>query len=279
MTQANCERTRTARPSRARVQRFAAWSCLLVICCQVRSALPLAARDPVPIPPHLRAADELVRYVPGGSSSYEHEQGRVHWKGFDGATRYECHTDCSGLLDHLLQHCYGLSESDLRSWLGSKRPTAATYHRAIAGEDGFQRITRLDLVRPGDIIAVKYPKGSGNTGHVMIVARAPTRSRPTAPQVAGTAQWEVGVIDSSSSGHGNGDSRHRNGGDSNSGIGAGVCRLYTDRLGKIAGHTWSTSSSSTFRSQDSRHIEIGRLLPDINSGHVRPKQTGVQRKD
>jgi cell wall-associated NlpC family hydrolase len=218
-------------------------------------------------PDHLAAADELVKRVAPANSSYEHKQGSVSWKGSDGATQYECHTDCSGLMNHLLAHCYGINAAQLRGWMGSGRPTAQHYYRAIAAGNGYTRIEQLVDARPGDIIAVKYPKGSENSGHVMIVARPPSRRTSTLPLINGTEQWEVAIIDSSTSGHGKNDTRHRPDGGINQGIGSGGLRVYTDSQGRIVGYTWSTASGSEFRRQDERPMEIGRLASDKLTGH------------
>ncbi len=213
-------------------------------------------------PPHLAAAEDLVAHVRPEDSSYQHKQGVVHWKGQEGAAKYESHTDCSGLMNHLLEHCYGLSQRDLKQWLGTSRPTAATYHQAIARSHGFQRITRIDQVLPGDVIAIQYPEGSGNSGHLMVVARAARPRTPSAPLVAGARQWEVTVIDSSMSEHGPSDTRHTGVGHGRQGIGQGVLRVYTNANGAIVGHSWSTSHGSEFRDQQTRHMEIGRLVPE-----------------
>jgi len=241
------------------VRRATTWGYFLILCGQACTALLLPAGEPPVVPRHLQAAEELVAHVSPKNSSYEHKHGTVHW-GHNG-TGYECHTDCSGLLNHLLNHVYGITDADLRSWLDTARPTAKTYHQAIIDQQGFRRILRLSDVQPGDVIAVKYPRGSENTGHIMIVSQRPRPRQVTPPLIPGTEQWEVGIIDSTSSGHGHGDTRLRPDGSFNNGIGAGLLRVYTDRQGHVVGHTWSTARASTYRGQDDRNIEIGRLVP------------------
>jgi hypothetical protein len=235
---------------------------LLLAACCAPAISAIWAEEPAAIPPHLEAAGELVRHVLPADSSYQHKHGVVHWKGSDHATLYECHTDCSGLLNHLFEHCYAMHGKDLKHWLGTERPTAATYHDAIVAQNGFLRIAQPAKIRPGDIMAVKHAPGSGNTGHILIVTHAPLRRAPTAPVVQETDQWEVAIIDSTASGHGKGDSRLRPDGTFNGGIGVGVLRLYANQHGELAGHTWSRSHGSTYRSQADRHLVIGRLASD-----------------
>jgi hypothetical protein len=235
----------------------AALACALLV-----GQLPLAASEPAAKPPHLEAAEELVKHVLPADSSYRHKRGTVLWKGSHDAARYESHTDCSGLLNHLLAHCYGIKSDDLRAWLGTARPTAKTYYEAVAAQNGFSQIARLEQVRDGDIIAIKYPPGADDTGHVMIVAGAARRRAATAPEVQGTQQWEVLVIDSATSGHGKTDSRHKPDRKYNPGIGKGALRLYTDQQGKLVGYTWSTYSGSVYRAQSAQPVVIGRLLSE-----------------
>src|SRR5277367_1200656 len=67
-------------------------------------------------PSHLQLAEKLVANISPQDTSYNHGHGSVQLSGYDGATKYECHTDCSGLLNHLLHFAYRVNESDLRSW-------------------------------------------------------------------------------------------------------------------------------------------------------------------
>src|SRR5262249_1156110 len=122
-------------------------------------------------------------------------------------------------------------------------------------------VTMLRNLKPGDIIAIKYPPGEENTGHVMLAASVAKPRESSKPIIPGTKQWEVTVIDTSRSGHGPNDTRRTEDGDSHEGLGSGVLRLYTDKTGAVAGYTWSTFSNSEFFDQDERPLRIGRLVP------------------
>ena len=201
-------------------------------------------------------ARQLVANLDLQNTNYEHGAGTVR---FDPPC--VSRTDCSGFADALLRQCYGVTPDQFRQWLGSGRPTARRYHDAIVEQRGFKRIEHVQDVRPGDLLAVKYLKRTDNTGHVMLAAGRPAKMPATAPIVAGTTQWSVAVIDSSKSGHGPSDTRHKRGtnGKDHDGLGAGVFRIYTDNHGAVTGFAWSTVKSSKFTAPQDEDLVIGRL--------------------
>ena len=211
-------------------------------------------------PAHLKDVLLLLENVQPRDTSYRHKNGVVRWKGSDGATSWESHTDCSGLVDALLAHSYGFGKADLKKWFDKDRPQAEDYHDAIEARRGFTLIKHLTDARPGDLLAVKYPPGGENTGHLMIVAGPPQPMKEGGkPEVEGTGQWEVPVIDSSRSGHGKTDTRHLDKGKYREGLGQGVLRIYTHKSGDVAGYTWSTWAESEYYDQKTRHLVIGRI--------------------
>ena len=208
---------------------------------------------------HLDLARILVRETRPENTSYQHKQGYIKWKGEDGADAYESHVDCSGLLNVLLERAYGVTAADFEKWLGKRRPLASEYFNAITQQQHFRAITAARNVRPGDIIAIRYPPGTNeNTGHIMIVNDVPSPRKATKPEVDVTEQWEVSVIDSSENSHGKTDTRRKADGTSGDGVGQGIFRLYTNN-GEIVGYTWSTFANSDYYDQNTRHLVIGRL--------------------
>ena len=177
----------------------------------------------------------------------------------DGAPATVSRTDCSGLVNEVLQRSYGWGRGDFRQWLGKARPVASSYHDAIEQQRGFRRIEMAAEIRPGDLIAIRYPDGSPNTGHIMIAAEAPQPHSPTSPLIEGARQWTVAVIDSSQSGHGPSDSRYEGSRQFRAGVGRGVLRLYAASDGRLAGYTWSAHPSSEYFTPDQRHLVVGRL--------------------
>lgn len=210
---------------------------------------------------HLKDARLLMGDLLPKNTSYRHKDGEVLWKGENGAKANICHTDCSGFINALLEHSYGYTEADLKKWFDSKRPTARRYVEQIKDENGFEEITSLKKLKPGDIIAIKYPPGDKNTGHVMLAASIAKPRDATKPIVSGTKQWEVTVIDTSMSGHGSTDTRRNDDGESHAGLGRGILRLYTDKSGAVAGYAWSTFGNSDYHDQEERRLRIGRLIP------------------
>ena len=209
---------------------------------------------------HLDLARILVRELRPEDTSYQHKQGYIIWKGENGAESYQSHVDCSGLLNVLLERAYGITPNDFDKWLGKRRPLASEYFNAITQQHNFRAITSIGDVRAGDIIAIRYPPGTNdNTGHIMIVNDVPSRRKPSKPEVDGTDQWEVSVIDSSESGHGKTDTRRKPDGSFGDGVGQGVLRIYTGSGNQIVGYTWSTLGVSDYYDQNTRQLVIGRL--------------------
>ena len=230
------------------------------------AAVLLAAGPPRDAEPaHVEWARTMVQGLRRDDTSYRHQDASVKWKGVDGAAAYECHTDCSGFLNALLQRAYGLPDDTLKEWFGTRRPLAKTYHDAIEKESHFQRITHLGDVRPGDVLAIRYPADDPenkdrNSGHVLLVVAKPRPRKASAPLVDDTEQWEVAVIDESHTGHGKTDTRHKEEGGFAPGLGEGVFRLYGHKDGTVAGHAWSTQKQSEYHDQGGRHLVIGRLV-------------------
>jgi hypothetical protein len=208
-------------------------------------------------PTHLTVAKQFVANLDLGNTDYVHGAPRVKF-----TIPYESHTDCSGFVDALLAHSYGFDQQVFRNVFGSGRPTAARYHDAILQQKGFHLIEHIQDARPGDFLAAKYLTRTDNTGHIMLVAARPVQiDRPKKPLIAGTIQWEVAIIDSSESGHGPMDTRHKKGvnGKDHDGLGEGILRIYSDGSGNVVGCAWSTLAASKFKSPQDEPLVIGRL--------------------
>src|ERR1019366_9410017 len=226
-------------------------------CLFASASLVATAQESKP-DPHVASAERLVDQLALADTSYEHGQGSVTWTG-----AVASHTDCSGFIDHLLMHDDGLTTDDFKRWFGSRRPTAGRYHDAIVEGRGFTRLHSIAALRPGDLIAIKYLTRHDNTGHIMLVIETPRRINPSPPYLDNTVQWSVPVIDSSETGHGPTDTRHKRGADGHDhdGLGRGIFRLYADGQGPPTGFSWSTAKVSHFVAPDDEHLVLGRLLP------------------
>ena len=208
-------------------------------------------------------ADLMIQNVTDANNIYSNLNSAdlVTWAGVNGATTYFCKTDCSGLVTKLLKQTYSYTDTYIKSWTGTSNPYASTYYNEIKTKDHFSQVSSVSTIKRGDIIAIKYPATSTNTGHIMVVASAPVLRTSTAPLVSNTKQYEVSVMDASSSGHGSLDTRYISSGVFNDGIGRGIFRLYTNSTGAIVGYSWSTYSTSDYYTQSARPLLIGRLIP------------------
>jgi hypothetical protein len=220
---------------------------------------------------HLDLAEMLVATVLPAVNFYG-DPTKITWEGFNGLDYSTNRSKCATLVTQLFERAY---DPDYVAWFGCTSPHAASYHDKIEVEDGFTLIESIHDVQPGDIIAIEYiDAGCTNltcgtfssctsTGHVAIVADFPKARTASAPLVAGTLQFSVDIIDTSTSYHGTADTRYMSdaGGAHDQGVGQGTMRLYVngkDATHPIVGHSWSTSSGSAFFSNAKRDVVIGR---------------------
>ena len=153
----------------------------------------------------LEWAQILVKNISLDDTSYQHKQGGVTWAGVNGASHYVSQTDCSGLINALFEQSYGLTPTDFERFFSTDRPLAITYYDAVVSQNQFKRIASIYDVQPGDLIIIKYPPDNDNSGHIMLVAGTPQKYSSSKPEIDGTEQWTVNVINSSESGHGKTD--------------------------------------------------------------------------
>lgn len=217
------------------------------------------------------------------NNQYQRSKPEVAWRGINGASDYVSKADCSGFMSELLRHSYSdyFTPERFKQWIREderKRPLAEDFHYAIANQKDFIQIKKLTQVQPGDIIAIEYPDGEDNTGHVLLVAETPKEITAKPPLVKGTKQWTVKVVDQSKSGHGKEDTRRikdpeikdiycENKDDSfYCGLGEGTMRIYTyEEKDSLFGYTWSTFKNSEYFCPEERNLIIGRLDLKITS--------------
>ena len=198
-----------------------------------------------------------VSTIDPANNSYSTD-GVLVIQGINGASLTQNRTQCAPFVTRLLTLTYDLSPSYFKSWSNSASPNAAKYFDAINAGSSFTKISKIQDIKPGDILAVKYIQGDGTgaTGHTMIAVMKPKAIAATAPFVSGTTQYEALVLDSSSTPHGSDDSRV---GTSGQGAGKGFLRLYANSSGEIAGYTWS-KQDATFHGPNQRPLVVGRII-------------------
>lgn len=225
---------------------------LLVVCaavCQAQTAAPA----------HLVLGRELLTALRPENTGYRHK-GWVRWPNDPPGVEAQVFTDCSGLINALLERTGHPQLERMRAVTRRDIPKARDYYRQIVAENGFTRIAKIQDAQPGDLLVIGYPADSENTGHSMLIDAEPIRrTAPSAPIIGGTVQWEVAVIDSTASPHGRRDSRYGNGAEKGNGAGRGVIRLYTDTEGHPVGHSWSLLASSRYQDEATKPLAIGRL--------------------
>jgi len=180
----------------------------------------------------------------------------------DAAGIYDC--DCSGFVQYLLgrtapDHLTTLLELGLRN--PDKRPLAYNFYDFFhglptdesAGSNGWIQITRLEDATLGDIVAWKLhgPDEAGDTGHVFVVAEAPT---PLTDDHGDNTHFAVKIYDASSTEHFN-DSRSA-GGKFHDGIGAGTIHIETNASGVPCQHRFGEATR-----YHTSPTAIGRIVP------------------
>lgn len=223
--------------------------------------------------PLLSWSEALVGSLEPSLNDYGSEPTRVTWAGVDEASETANRSKCASFVSALFTQAY---DRDIDPWLGCTSPLAATWHDQIAVGNDFDVIDDVRDIQPGDVIAIRYDdagcqsmrcgtmQGCDSSGHMAIVQTAPARRAASAPLVLGTHQYELEIIDSTADVHGPTDSRAAMelDGSDDSGAGIGTMRLYADAAGRVVGHTWSTTTASTFRDVVSRPLVIGRYAPE-----------------
>jgi hypothetical protein len=139
---------------------------------------------------HLDWGLRLIREVTPATNAYASRPTVVTWAGVDGAAESCNRSVCSSLVAHLLMQAHGYRKADFKRWMGTTFPQAQDFHDAIAAAHGFTRIDAVSRIRPGDIVAIKYPPGSHPTGHVLVVVEPPAARPPTPPEAPGVT-WKV----------------------------------------------------------------------------------------
>lgn len=214
--------------------------------------------------------ESLANNVLDENNLYTSTEQALSWPE-NGSGLYANRSDCSGFVTRSLMKAFAFSSEGIKTWMGSTGPTSARYHDNILAANNFQRIELASSVKRGDIVAIQYlDKTSGGTGHTMIAASAPIlRSQATKPIIENTVQYELRIIDSTSSPHGTGDTRKGTAADGSgsdqNGAGLGTMRLYADAgTHQIVGYTWSLSTGSSYYTaaspaDDRRSLVVGRL--------------------
>jgi hypothetical protein len=207
---------------------------------------PLEARGHFSTTPyHLQLAEELVKNISPANNVYSYDTPTVTWAGLDGAKTYSNSSDCSSFDTVLLTQAYGFTARQFTQWTGYSSPQALDYYDAAVADKGFIGFSNVNTIAPGDDLFIKYIESdtSNDTGHVATIVAAPTLISVSATQKT----YNLTVIDCSADPHSN-DTRSG----SESGVGEGTMRLYTDLAGNLTSYAWGTSTDSTIETPATR---------------------------
>jgi 3D (Asp-Asp-Asp) domain-containing protein len=190
-----------------------------------------------------------------------------------GAADYYNQTKCSSFVTQMMKQGRSLSNQDIIDWFAPIRSTASPYaheyYYAVVQNLHYSTVTSVPEIARGDLIAIIYGDGTGDpTGHTAFVNTLPTpMSVPAKPVLAGTTQYVVEVVDSTSVLHSD-DTRAATGG-----AGRGTLRLYADGTGLLLGYAWSTRNGTFYRTDGSsvaydgtpgttsKKLVVGRYVP------------------
>lgn len=171
----------------------------------------------------------------------------------------------AGFFTAVLSKAMTWAPADVNARWGAFCPSSNIYFSAIGTGTYFTQIGKAADIQKGDVIVIGA--SSGFAGHTMIVDAVPVLiTHSITPLFAGTTQWKVPIVDSTSTAHGCTDTRWTGtctplAGTMDPGVGKGNIRVYTDTgTGNLLGYTWSvTASNTSYYSPLTRPYRVGRL--------------------
>lgn len=216
-------------------------------------------------PDHLAQAQTYVSQIKAVNNAFNSPAILA----YNASQTLQAQTKCSSFVNLLLKNTYPgvVTDQVLVALTGSSSPYADEWFTAIktSVSDPQSRLAlksraTIAAMRAGDLIASSYTT-SGNTGHVMVLARLTLADAHIAPpypipNVAAVNRYLVKVYDSTNSPHGNyfsntyPDSRYQkewNGANwvADQGLGTGFITLYEDvATGKPVAWAWNTSQTT-----------------------------------
>lgn len=219
-----------------------------------------AQTDSTEVPRHLAIARELVENIKPEDNQYALRERSISFPGDFLSNRYAMRADCSGFLLAVFERAKYSTQSKMSflEWTPNrKKHTAEDFVLSIEKEGAFTRITKVQDLKPGDVLAhamlnVEDKKKTGSTGHVFLINGHPKQVAPRKPVVEETRQFEVSIIDSNEAYTGDDDSRLSDPSNKVKGLGKGTIRLYADTNGELVGWATTFKTSTRFFSYNPR---------------------------
>jgi hypothetical protein len=216
----------------------------------------LESRRLFSVPTDVALANQLISNISSVNNNYSYGSPVVTWAGLNGATKYATSADCSNFETLLLEQAYSFSSSQIQGWTGHTLPQAIDYYNAALADKGFTGFTQYADLQVGDAVFFNYtndPDANGDTGHVVTIEALPSgidTKYSTSTQLA----YDVTVDDCTGSPHSN-DTRTG----SETGVGRGQMRFYTNLAGNLVAYSWGLSSSSTVEPMSLRSAIFAKM--------------------
>ena len=249
-------------------------------------ALPASAAATTPVTQHLTDGEQLVTNLgltawpdQGTSNKYDADDANagVTWGTPGVASGWSSDTKCARLVRELFGHAYSwATDAWFTQEFGSTSPDTAQLRTHMAAAQHFDVVDTVTALQPGDLVMID--KTAGLVDHTAIVRQVTSLPNGKTPQ-AGTVQYAVQVLDSTSNPHGyliNGtnhaykqwaDSRRLDGAGTSvteyDGAGYGWMVLYADAVdGTVYGWRWGVNESELSKVSDGHVVMFARATDE-----------------
>src|SRR5215213_3606414 len=171
-------------------------------------ALPASAAATTPVTQHLTDGEQLVTNLgltgwpdQGAINTYDEDglNSGIAWGTAGLPSGWSNDTKCARLVDDLLGHSYSWATSTwFQQQFGSLTPDTAKWVTKVEAATHVETVGTVAALQAGDIVL--FDKATG-TDHTVIVRQVTSLAGGITPQ-AGTVQYAVQVLDSTSNPHG-----------------------------------------------------------------------------
>ncbi len=250
-------------------------------------ALPASAAATTPVTQHLTAGEQLVTNLgltawpaQGTINTYDADglNSGVTWGTAGVASGWSNDTKCARLVNDLLGHAYGWATSTwFTQQFGSTSPDTAKWVEKVPAATHLEPVDTVAGLQAGDVVL--FDKTGSGVDHTAVVRQVTSLANPMTPQ-AGTVQYAVQVVDSTSNPHGyliNGtdhpfeqwaDTRRLDGAAGSvteySGAGYGWMALYANTSdGKVYGWRWGVNESAISKISDGHKVLFARVTAEV----------------
>jgi len=228
----------------------------LVVAIACLSAVAASAQD-TSVPRYLQLARDFVAHTKPENNEYTNKNRFTRMPGEKGSTDYVVQADCVAFVEDMFKRSRAGVPEQIPTQKFKNWHSIHDYVPAMDAEAGFTKITKVEDLRPGDVIAWLFidMKGHRHDGHIAFIDTAPTKIKSRAPYTWSSTQYEVKIIDTSSEVKSADDTRAPT---NSKGVGRGTIRLYADdKTGVLSGVIFDNGRKLHEQDKD-WHIVMGR---------------------